>query len=303
MRSIQSVRLTLLVAVVLTALYLPVSATAGVRIASWNLKHLGWNNGKNLQAVAQIVGRFDLVAIQEVMDPAAARRLAKIVSQDTGEPWGVTTSQLEGDSSYRESYAFLWRKSAVAHDSGDSLYLDPGNKFAREPYTASFTTKDNHTELTLGTVHINYGDGRSDRTAEIRVLDQYWQWMGKTYQGHRLLMGDFNMSPKDRSWRALDALAVPSITSGASTLSKTDGRFAHLYDNIWHSKADRLNITARGVLHYPAILGMSHKKAFATVSDHAPVYIALGKAKVNTAPAKGFKGTQTATATASCIDI
>lgn len=57
------------------------------------------------------------------MDPAAARRLARIVSRDSAEPWGVTTSHLEGDSSYRDSYAFLWRQSAVTHDASDSVYL------------------------------------------------------------------------------------------------------------------------------------------------------------------------------------
>ncbi|MGN8200508.1 helix-hairpin-helix domain-containing protein [Salinisphaera sp. RV14] len=280
-----------------------VSADAGIRIGSWNLKHLGWNNGKDLDAVAHIIGRFDLVALQEVMDPAAARKLAHIVAEQTGEPWGVTTSQLEGDSSYKESYAYLWRKSAVAHDGGDSLYVDPGNKFAREPFTAEFTAEDSHTELTLGTVHISYGDNRSDRTAEIKVLDQYWRWMGTTYHGRRLLMGDFNMPPTDPAWRGLDSLATPSITSGASTLSKTQGRYAHLYDNIWHNKSDRLNITARGVLHYPAILGMSHKIAYAKVSDHAPVYIVLGHGKVDTAPAKGQKTVQTTPSAATCIDI
>jgi len=38
-----------------------------------------------------------------------------------------------------------------------------------------FTTRDNYTELTLGTVHTTYGAHSSDRTAEIRHLDQYWR--------------------------------------------------------------------------------------------------------------------------------
>ena len=169
MPSIRPAWHTLLVLGVVLCLVTPVSTAAGTRIASWNLKHLGWHNGKDLSAVARIIGRFDLVAIQEVMHPPAARQLAHIVTQQTGDAWGVTTSRLEGQSSYRESYAYLWRRSAVRHDPGNSVYVDPGNRFAREPFTAEFTTRDNHTHLTLGTVHITYGDDRSDRTAEIRT--------------------------------------------------------------------------------------------------------------------------------------
>lgn len=75
------------------------------------------------------------------------------------------------------------------------MYTDPGHQFGRDPFTAEFTASESHTELTLGTVHITYGDHRSDRTAEIKDLDQYWRWMRTSYHGHRLLMGDFNRDP------------------------------------------------------------------------------------------------------------
>lgn len=47
-------------------------AAAGIGIQSWNVRHLGWDTELNHRAVARVIGLFDLVAIQEVMDAAAA---------------------------------------------------------------------------------------------------------------------------------------------------------------------------------------------------------------------------------------
>jgi len=64
-----------------------------------------------------------------------------------------------------------------------------------------------------------------------------------------------------------------------------------------------LNITAHGILHDPAILGIIHKTAYATVSDHAPVYIVLDHAKVNMIPVKGQPTVRQTQLTTTCIDI
>lgn len=284
----------------LLSLFLAASlAHAGARIASWNLKHLGWQNQKDLDAVASVIQRFDLVAIQEVMKPAVARRLAGIVSDRSGEAWGVTVSHTVGDNSYKEGYAFLWRRSTVTNDGGTTLYLDPGNLFAREPLSSRFTVRvdGRPLRLVLATVHITYGDRKSDRSDEIQELDEYWQWLGQTFEGKRLLMGDFNMPPSDSSWRQFDSMAQPAITRGASTLGSRG--YANLYDNIWTDGS--LPITGRGIGHYPEWLGLDHKTAAVRVSDHAPVYIVLGQARINTAtqrpPSKTDKVTQ------SCIDL
>lgn len=103
-------------------------AIAAVRIASWNLKHLGWNNDKDLEAVASVIERFDLVALQEVMKPTAAKKLAAIVSKQSGDEWGIALSHALSDNSYKESYKFLWRKSVIENEGGTTVYLDPGKR-------------------------------------------------------------------------------------------------------------------------------------------------------------------------------
>jgi endonuclease/exonuclease/phosphatase family metal-dependent hydrolase len=271
-------------------------AIAAARIASWNLKHLGWNNDKDLEAVASVIERFDLVALQEVMKPTAAKQLAAIVSRQSGDDWGIAQSHALGDNSYKESYAFLWRKSVVRNEGGITVYLDPGNRFAREPLSSRFTVTvdEKPLHLTLATVHITYGHHKSDRTAEIQELDEYWQWLGQTFEGKRILLGDFNMLPRDEAWSQFDVFARPAITQGASTLAH-DG-FANLYDNIWTDGS--LPISDTGVADYPEWLGLDHETARTRVSDHAPVYIVLGKATVSAATRQ-----KSAEASRDCIDL
>lgn len=293
-------RACLLGLIVLTAILLEgvlTPAIAAVRIASWNLKHLGWNNDKDLEAVAAVIQRFDLVALQEIMKPGAAKQLAAIVTSQSGENWGIILSHALGDNSYKESYAFIWRKSAVENEGSTTVYLDPGNRFAREPLSTRFTVAvdDQPLQLTLATVHITYGDRKSDRTTEIRQLDEYWQWLGQTFDGKRILLGDFNVPPEDEAWSQFDVFARPAINQGASTLGQTG--YANLYDNIWTDGS--LPITDAGIADYPKWLGLDHEAARKRVSDHAPVYIVLGKAKVSA----GMRQKEPAQAPKDCIDL
>ena len=47
------------------------------------------------------------------------------------------------------------------------MYLDPGDKFAREPFLAEFRDIEDGQKVAMVTVHILYGDSRSDRIPEI----------------------------------------------------------------------------------------------------------------------------------------
>nr|WP_298380467.1 helix-hairpin-helix domain-containing protein [uncultured Halomonas sp.] len=271
---------TLKSAVALTlALGLWGQASADITIGSWNLKHLGWNNGKHLATVAGIMQGADLWALQEVMDTGAVQTLERQLEQQTGESWSSMASHAVGRNTYQESYAFLWRDSAVDYTQGAVVYLDPGDLFAREPYLAEFRDKDSGETVAMAVVHIVYGDSRTDRTPEIQELASIWEWMYEVYPGSaRLIVGDFNLPPSDLAWQPLrDAGAQPAITTGATTLSERDGRYASLYDNFWID-ANSLDVTEAGIVHFPQMLGIDHQTARASVSDHAPIYLTTGNA-------------------------
>lgn len=297
---------TVIACALLVTISAPSLAVADITIGSWNLKHLGWNNDKRLDAVADVAKGADLWALEEVMGEEAVAQLEHELEKQTGEQWSSMTSHDVGRSSYRESYAFMWRDSAVEYTKGAVVYLDPGDLFAREPYLAEFRDKINGDKVAMSAVHIVYGDGRSDRTPEIRELASIWEWMREVYpDSARVIAGDFNLAPTDRAWQPLrNAGAQPAITTGATTLSERDGRYASLYDNFWYD-AKALQVTGTGIVRFPQLLGMDHQTARDLVSDHAPIYLTTGEASPGFG---GMKDTETASSSSNggnnhCIDL
>ncbi|MCL7942266.1 helix-hairpin-helix domain-containing protein [Halomonas sp. ATCH28] len=262
---------------------LPLSTQADVLIGSWNIRHLGWDNDKAMPKVAHVANHLDLLAIQELMDTSALTRLEQEVEALSGEAWSSMASRELGHSSYTEHYAFLWRESEVTYADSAVVFLDHGDVFSREPYSARFRDVETGDLFTAATVHVVYGDSIGDRLPEIAALADYWQWLNEIAQGTpRLLMGDFNLAPDHDGWAPLRALgAEPAITDGQTTLGTTAGSYSNLYDNIWF-EASVLDPSDRGILRFPDLLSMGHQEARDRISDHAPVYVGVNGAKLQT---------------------
>ncbi|GLR63811.1 endonuclease/exonuclease/phosphatase family protein [Marinospirillum insulare] len=265
---------------------LPLSTLAhDLVVGSWNIQRLGQGQHKNYPALATIASKLDLLAVQEVMTEEGIQLLETELEKLTGEPWGRLTSHAVGSRTYKEMYAFLWRESAVEYLDGAVLYLDRENNFIREPFSAKFKSRRTHKELALGTVHILYGKGIKDRTPEIKALADYWHWLKEIYPNTSLaLMGDFNLAPSNKAWDLLKQQAYPLITQGATTLSSKDATFANLYDNIWVEEGTQFVISDAGIIDFPKLLKLNHKKSRKQVSDHAPIYMTLGNATIDLAP-------------------
>ncbi|MDZ7851768.1 MAG: endonuclease [Halomonas sp.] len=281
----------------------PLFAQADVLVGSWNIKHLGWNNDKAMPQVAHVANHFDLLAVQELMDPAALSRLEANLEEMSGEAWSSMASHALGRSSYEEHYGFLWRESEVAYEDSAVVFIDHGDVFSREPYSARFRDVETDDLFTLATVHVVYGDSVSDRLPEIEALADYWQWLGESHpQTPRLLAGDFNLPPDHAAWQALRELgASPAITEGRSTLATSAGQYASLYDNLWYD-ADRLDPDGQGILLFPELLPLAHQAARDRVSDHAPVYLALNGAAL-VATHAGSGELVASRRVANCIDL
>ncbi|MFU8815171.1 MAG: helix-hairpin-helix domain-containing protein [Pseudomonadales bacterium] len=271
--------------VLLVVLLAPSAALADVVLGSWNIQNLGWDNAKRYDKLAHVANHFDFLAIQELMNNAALERLQQELEALSGESWSSMASHALGRASYREHYAFLWRDSAIEYLDGAVVFLDNADVFAREPYSARFRSRRSGQTFAAANVHVVHGSSVGHRLPEIAALVDYWQWLGEVYEDTpRLLMGDFNLAPQHPAWESLRAQGViPAITEGATTLSPTDGRYANLYDNIWKI-GGRLDVSSRGVIEFPTLLGLDHARARAVVSDHAPVYVALGDAAVELRP-------------------
>ncbi|MGO4998298.1 sunset domain-containing protein [Oceanisphaera sp. W20_SRM_FM3] len=253
-------------------------------VGSWNIQRLGHGEHKSFAALATIASKVDLLAVQEVMTEAGIATLEQALEKQTGEPWRHLVSHGVGSKSYKEMYAFVWRESAISYQDGAVVYLDKQDRFIREPFSARFKSKKDNSDLAIGTVHILYGKSVKDRTPEIKALAEYWLWMKEVYPNTPLvLVGDFNLDQAHDAWAPLKQYAKPLLTQGASTLSETQGKYANLYDNIWVERDSHLKVQQAGVIDYPKLIGWDHSKSRKQVSDHAPIYMALGNRQFDNA--------------------
>lgn len=158
------------------------TATGTLLLATWNIREFdsgkyGYRDAEAYYCIAEIISRFDLVAVQEVRDGLyALRRLRRILGGD----WDfIVTDVTLGRSGNAERMAYLFDRRKVTFTGlAAELVLPEGLRvtdapvqFARSPFVAGFRAEWAY--LTLITVHIYYGRGvRADprRLAEITAL-------------------------------------------------------------------------------------------------------------------------------------
>ena len=299
------VRKTLVVCLAM-AVSTPSAATV---ICSWNIKHLGWGEQKSYAALAHVGNLCDVIAVQEAMDADGMQRLERAL-EGLDSSWDFMSSHAIGRGSYKEQYAFYWRSSKVEYLDGAVVFLDHNDVYAREPYSARFRAA-NGRSFALASIHVLYGDGISDRLPEIRKLAEYWSWLAEVYPGTDVILaGDFNLPPDHDGFGPLRKVAKAVVTTGATTLSSRDGRYANLYDNLWVSRNHGLSVSDSGIIRFPELLrtssgnGVTHEWARKHVSDHAPVYVALDGSRLGgassdraLAPARGREKQRAVTST------
>ena len=190
-------------------------------IATWNLRGFGdlnetWKSQETdspkrnlhaLRCIAEIVSRFDVVALQEVKgNLKCLRHMLKVLPTD----WEfILTDVTKGALGNDERMAFLFdtrkvRMSGLAcelvvpKEQLDRIGPDALNKqFARTPYAVSFRSAGK--TFILVTLHIIYG-GAEERVPELKAIAEWLAEWAKDINGwdHNLItLGDFNIDRKD----------------------------------------------------------------------------------------------------------
>ena len=160
-------------------------------IASWNIRAFGgltqsWSAGDGdspkrdfhaLRAIASVVSRFDVIAIQEAKSELTAMRALMSV---LGEDWGmIMTDATKGTAGNAERFAFVFDRRRV-NPSGLAAELvvpveDAGvstdafnQQFARTPYAVSFRASG--VEFILVTLHVLFGQRSAERIPELLAI-------------------------------------------------------------------------------------------------------------------------------------
>ncbi len=203
----------------------PAAQPDSLLLATWNIRDFDSNKfghgprlPESFHYIAEILSRFDLIAIQEVTrDIEPLRKVVRLL----GPNWHfLVTGVTEGSSGNAERMAFVYNRNRVQFTSlagqvilpktrlvtSDEETAADGLQFARAPYTASFQA--GWFKFQLATVHIYFGDDSGSllerRVAEIRQIAQHFKNLQEKEAGDYILLGDFNIvSPQHQTMQAL----------------------------------------------------------------------------------------------------
>lgn len=195
-------------------------------LATWNIRNLGvpgggFGHGERLEEsyfyIAQILSRFDFVAVQEVNELYAWERVMDILGPNYDF---IASDVTEGRSGNGERLMYLYDKRKVDfRNIAGEIVLTPseliskttegGVQFARTPYFASF--RAGWRKFDICTVHIYYGEGDAGikrRTEEIKGLVEILAERAKAVNEAgkaMILLGDFNIvGLKHQTMQALE---------------------------------------------------------------------------------------------------
>ena len=226
---------------------IPKKTDRNLLIATWNIREFGgltekWRAASDdspkrdwhcLTCIAEVVSRFDVVAIQEAQKKLEAlRQLLDFLGRD----WSVIlTDPVEDDKGDDERLAFVFDRSRVEVDGlACELVVPyswrPSNRpktgipgialerqFARTPYAVSFKRRD--AIFTLVTLHVYWGSKSGQDVAErAKELSSIATWLKEwardpdTWDQNLICLGDFNIDRRGSSlWQAFTStgLTVP----------------------------------------------------------------------------------------------
>lgn len=242
-------------------------STADLRIGSWNVKRLGQGD-KRLDLVARVIeGQFDVIALEEVMSPAA---LAPLMALLPG--WSAQVSERAvGRNGYYEYYAVLYRNDRAAVTSS-RVVDDVADEWYREPMVTCL--RAGAADFCLVVTHIVYGSTVGPRDAEIQAL-------GRLVSGLRdggaekdyVVLGDYNRAGSAPGFSTLQANGWAFNDDGdvRTTLGTTS--YTNPYDHAmidpgytreWTGLSGRHDIVG-------SVCGGSFAFCAQSVSDHAPI--------------------------------
>src|ERR671916_302003 len=282
-------------------------------IATWNVRAFGdltekWISSEedspkrdlhSLLCIAEIVSRFDVVAVQEVRDNLKAlRHMLRVL----GPNWGLSlTDVTKGAPGNGERMAFLFDarrvllsglacELVVPKEQLDRIGPDAlDRQFARTPYAVSFRSEGK--TFILVTLHVLYGEDPEERVPELKAIAEWLAEWARDVNGwdHNVIaLGDFNI---DRRGDALhdafvsSGLDIPEDLQGVPRTIFADPGRPHLdkfYDQIaWFAgrnglPALSLRYSRGGFFDFTGAAltarGLTKTQLSWRISDHYPLW-------------------------------
>lgn len=219
-------------------------------LATFNVRDLGKNNRRgwgrrmpeSLFYIAEVISRFDFVAVQEVNELNEWLQIMKILGRDWDFIATDETDSKIGGNGERMTFVYDKRKVWFQNIAGeivlppdmlismtdfeiDGNKIKAGNQFKRTPFIASF--QSGWLKFDICTVHLYYGSNSGEklkqRVEEIGTIAKYLSTRADRALGDNralILLGDFNIiSPTHKTMEALEnnGFVVPHALKNRST--------------------------------------------------------------------------------------
>ncbi|HEY5980478.1 MAG TPA: endonuclease/exonuclease/phosphatase family protein [Microlunatus sp.] len=235
-------------------------------IATWNIRSFGAYNPvwvgdlratpkrdrQSLHVIAEIIRRFDVIAIQEVKSDTSSLRA---VYEILGSHWSLILSDVtEGGLGNNERLAFLFdtrrvKLSGLACEvvippehlgRPEAAHLE--RQFARSPYAVGFSASG-HT-VTLVSLHVVWGKSTRERVSELAAVAEWlarWSRDKNAWDHNLITLGDFNIERRGDVFHA--AFTSTGLTIAPDLLDARRSVFAQdraqaAYDQIaWFDDA------------------------------------------------------------------
>jgi endonuclease/exonuclease/phosphatase family metal-dependent hydrolase len=270
-------------------------------IGTWNIRQFGrifreWGENpadpkRNLRAmayIAEIVRRFDVLAVQEVKTDTTALQL--LVQDFLGPNWGLVLSDVSaGSAGNAERLAFLFDRRRVQPSGlAGEIVLPPtadGNpmqQFDRTPYIVGFQA--GRESFALLTAHIKYGAIPEERIPELKALASYIareireRLNTLPEERNLIVLGDFNIDERGDNplFQAFvsTGLVVPDALLNLRSTYNTKAKY---YDQIaWFMGGlDLLTAGRAGVVDFAGAIfkELSLQQMSFRMSDHFPLWV------------------------------
>jgi endonuclease/exonuclease/phosphatase family metal-dependent hydrolase len=280
-------------------------------IATWNIRHFGgltekWEteegdspkrNLADVRAIAEILGRFDVVAVQEAReDLKALRHVLKVL----GPEWGLILTDVNPPPAGNgERLAFVFDTRRVKPSGlAAELVVPPAERrrrkirkraldkqFVRTPYAVSFQSGGQ--TFILVTLHVIYGKEAEERTPELAgIADWLANWAKRVsdeYHQNLIALGDFNIDREDdpnyRAFTSTGLTPPPELRKFSRTITDKPGE-KHFYDQIaWFVEEGEAKLTMgytgrAGRFEWTKHLlqGVDPDEKSFRISDHYPLW-------------------------------
>ena len=282
-------------------------------IATWNLRAFGDLTRKeaskgsdspkrdyqSVLCIAEIIKRFDVVAVQEIKSNIKALRdTLKVLGSD----WSlILTDVNRGDvgNGERMGYLFDTRRvnlsglacELVVPQEWMKITSDEAltEQFVRSPYAVSF--RSGNQTFILVTLHILYGTASKDRIKELKGIAKWmadWAKDVNVYHQNLIALGDFNIDERGDLLNQTfisEGLSIPNELQN-TTVTRSIFDETKYYDQIaWFKNAQNIpNLSLNYVTggHYNFVgkalanRNLTKQSLSFMISDHYPLWVEFG---------------------------